>query len=266
MERIDRTEGRRLFGSDPAAYDSARPGHAQRVYEILIERCGLDQGTRTLEVGPGTGQATRRLLELGANPLVAIEPDSALAAYLEKRLDGRVDVRVVALEDVDLPANEFDLAVAASSFHWVEESLGLGKIFAALQPGGWFAMWWTLFGEGGDADPFIAATSPLLTDLLASPTRGMEGRPPHALDTEARLAALEAEGFDIADHELVTWNASWDTVGVRALYGTFSPIARLDDARKKKILDGVARIGELDFGGRVDRRLRTSLFTAQRPR
>jgi SAM-dependent methyltransferase len=265
VARIDRKEGRRLFGSDPAAYDSARPGHAERVYEILVERCGLKQGTHTLEVGPGTGQATRRLLELGAIPLVAIEPDPALAAYLEERLDSRVDVRVVALEDADLHANEFDLAVAASSFHWVEEDAGLAKIFAAVRPGGWLAMWWTLFGEGDKPDAFIAATSPLLADLVASPTRGVEGRPAHALDTEARLAALEAAGFDVADHELVPWNASWDAEGIRALYVTFSPIAHLDDTRRTKILDSIARIAELDFGGRVDRTLRTSLYTARRP-
>ena len=62
--RIDRKEGRSLFGLDPAAYDSARPGHAARVYEILVERCGLEAGTHVLEVGPGTGQASRRMLDL----------------------------------------------------------------------------------------------------------------------------------------------------------------------------------------------------------
>ena len=265
MARIDRSEGRRLFGSDPAAYDLARPGHAERVYDVLVERCGLEQGTHVLEVGPGTGQATRRLLDLGANPLVAIEPDPALADHLEGRLDGRVDVRRVALEDADLPANEFDLAVAASSFHWVEEELGLAKIFTAVRPGRWFAMWWTLFGDGDNPDAFIAATSPLLEGLAASPTRGIEGRPPHALDTEARLGALEVAGFELGTHELATWNARWDAKGIRALYGTVSPIARLDDAQRTKILDGVAQIAEADFGGRVDRTLRTSLYTARRP-
>ena len=76
---IAREEGRRVFGTDPETYDRARPGHAERVYEILVERCGLGPGTSVLEVGPGTGQATRRLLELGADPLVAIEPNEDLA-------------------------------------------------------------------------------------------------------------------------------------------------------------------------------------------
>ena len=59
--------------------------------------------------------------------------------------------------------------------------------------------------------------------------------------------------------------ATWDTTGIRALYGTFSPIARLDESRRTEILDGVARIAERDFGGRVERTLVTSLYTAHVP-
>lgn len=266
MPEIDREEGRRLFGSDPAAYDSARPGHAERVYEVLAERCGLGPGTGVLEVGPGTGQATRRFLDLGASPVVAIEPDPALAAYLEESLGSRVDVRVVALEEAQLRPATFDVAVAASSFHWVDEALGLAKVFDALRPGGWFAMWWTLFGEGAKPDAFIKATSPLVEGLQASPSRGEKGRPAHALDSEVRLRALGTAGYEDPGHEVVCWAAFWDTAGIRALYGTFSPIARLDEARKKEILDGVARVAERDFGGRVERTLTTSLYTARRPR
>lgn len=265
MPRIERSEGRRLFGSDPAAYDSARPGHAERVYEILVERCGLGPGTTVLEIGPGTGHATRRLLALGANPLVAIEPDRALAAYLEKSLGNRIELLIAPLEDAQLSAETFDLAVAASSFHWVDETLGLARVLAALRPGGWWAMWWTLFGDSDKPDAFITATSPLLQNLHASPTAGDDGRPPYARDSDARLAALEAAGFRDTVHELARWKTSWDTHGIRALYGTFSPIARLDEKLRATILDGIARIAEEEFAGRVERTLLTSIYTARRP-
>jgi len=264
-QRIGREEGRRLFGLDPAAYDAARPGHAAQVYEILVERCGLASGSRVLEVGPGTGQASRELVRLGADPFVALEPNPALAAYVGGSLGARVDVRMEALEDAELPSGYFDLAVAASSFHWVDEPVGLARIVDALRPGAWIALWWTLFGEPGRPDAFIAATSPLLENLRASPTRGVEGRPAHALDTHARLRALQAAGFEDAEHEVARWKGTWDTTGIRALYGTFSPIARLDESRRAEILDGVARVAERDFEGRVERTLVTSLYTAHVP-
>jgi SAM-dependent methyltransferase len=263
---IDRGEGRRLFGSDPAAYDRARPGHAERVYEVLVERCGLGPGTTVLEIGPGTGQATRRLLELGADPLVAVEPDPSLASYLSSATGGRADVRVAPLEDVDLPAETFDLAVAASSFHWIDEAVGLGRLRDALRPGGWVALWWTLFGEGDRKDAFMLAVDPLFVDLAQSPSSGWDtGRPAFALDVDARRAALAQAGFEDLSHERARWPASWDTAGIRGLYGTFSPIRRLDDDRREAFLDEVARIAERVFGGRVERTLTTSLYTARKP-
>jgi len=265
VSQIDRTEGRRLFGADPAAYDRARPGHPDRVYDVLVARCGLELRTAVLEIGPGTAQATRRLLELGADPLVVVEPDLALAAHLADAFGAGIEIRVVALEGAALSKDSFDLAVAASSFHWVEEALGLEKLFEALRPDGWFAMWWTLFGDGEEPDAFITATSPLLEDLQASPSRGGEGRPAFALDSEARSRALRTAGFEDLEHEVVRWATSWDTEGIRALYGTFSPIARLDEPHKKEILDGIARIAAREFGGRVERTLTTSLYSARRP-
>lgn len=263
-EVIDRREGRRLFGIDPAGYDRARPGHPARVYDVLMERCGLRPRAGVLEIGPGTGQATRQLLDLGADPLVAVEPDPALARYLGESLGDRVDVRVAALEDVELSAATFDLAVAASSFHWVEESEGLSRVFAALRPGGWVALWWTLFGDD-QQDAFMTAIVPLFVGLARSPSSGRQGRPRFALDVEARLAGLSRAGFEQLEHELIRWSAMWDTAGIRALYATFSPISRLAQVRRDEFLDAVAHVAEHEFGGRIERTLRTSLYTARRP-
>jgi SAM-dependent methyltransferase len=264
MARIDPSEGRQLFGYDPASYDRARPGHPDRVYEILVARCGLARTARVLEIGPGTGQATRRLLEHGAS-LTVVEPNERLADYLVTTFGEHVEVLRAALEDASLPPASFDLAAAASSFHWVNEAVGLATIRTALRPGGWIAIWWTLFGEGSDPDPFIRATTPLLEGLETSPTKGLAGRPAHALDVEARAAALDAAGFVDLVHEVVHWESSWDASGIRALYGSFSPILRLEDEERERLLDEVALVAERDFGGHVERTLATSLYTARKP-
>ena len=67
--------GRQAFGRDPAGYDAARPAYRDWVFDFLRERCGLVPDAVTFEIGAGTGTATRQLLERGANPLVAVEPD-----------------------------------------------------------------------------------------------------------------------------------------------------------------------------------------------
>ncbi|HSF62545.1 MAG TPA: class I SAM-dependent methyltransferase [Gaiellaceae bacterium] len=218
-----------------------------------------------LEVGPGTGQVTRRLLELGTTSLVALEPDPALAAHLRRSLGEAVEVRETTLEDARLATGSFDLAVAASSFHWVVEDRGLEQLFDALRARGWLAMWWTLFGVPGEPDEFVTATGPLLDALEASPSRGEAGRPRYALDTEVRLAALQTAGFRELRHDVVRWSARWDAKGIRALYRSFSPIARLREDRRDHLLDEIARIASEEFGNRVERTLLTSIYTARRP-
>jgi len=264
--RLDRSVGRRIFGSDPEAYDAARPGHAGEVYEILRGRCGLDNGSAVLEVGPGTGQATRRLLELGADPLVALEPDRALAEYMRATFGERVEMRVTTLEDAELEAGVYDVAAAASSFHWVEEEVGLDKLLAALRPGGRLALWWTLFGDDTRPDPFRQAVDPLFVDIPHAPSGpAKEGGPSFGLDADARLATLGRAGYEELEHDLFRWTRAWDTEGIRRLYATFSPIGALEPERRAAFLDSIARIAESDFGGVVHKPLVTSLYTARRP-
>ena len=265
---IPRSEGRALFGLNPAGYDAARPGYPARLYEMLQERCGLAQGARTLEVGAGSGQATRELLKRGADPLVAVEPDRTLAERLPGYpgdVNERVRVIVDSLEDADLPSAYFDLAVAATSFHWVTPEIGLTKVREALRPGGARAMWWNVFGDPERADAFHDATNHLMEPLPRSPSGGDAGRPPFALDVEQRKIELSDAGFVGVEHTVIRWPLYLDADGVRALYGTFSGInvLRVDD--RERTLDAIADIARTEFGDRVERNMITVAYTARRP-
>src|SRR5436305_1335669 len=108
---------RGLFSSDAVAYDTGRPGYPEPVYDLLRQVCGLGPGADVVEVGPGTGQATGRLLDLDAT-VTAVELSADFAALLATRFDGRaLSVTVGPFEDVALPQAAFDLVAAATSFH-----------------------------------------------------------------------------------------------------------------------------------------------------
>jgi SAM-dependent methyltransferase len=266
IDVIDPHEGRRLFGADPETYDTARPGHAERVYELLVGRCGLGPGASVLEVGPGTGQATRRLLELGASPLVAIEPNVELARYLAGSVGDRADVRVIALEDAMVPDDAFDLATAASSFHWVDRSAGLAILLRALRPGGWIALWWTGFGDPARPDPFRDATAELLSRMPRSPIGSHRGgRAPTDGGVEVWLAALAAGGFEESSHEAIPWTKTFDAKSIRAVFSTFSPFLYVDERKRTELLDELERIARTEFDDRVEKPILTSLYTARKP-
>jgi SAM-dependent methyltransferase len=267
MGVIDRREGRHAFGSDPEGYHDARPAYPDKVFDILQKRCGLRLGCRTFEIGPGTGLCTRRLLELGASPVVAVEPDERLAGFLIRTVaaSATLDVRVTTFENADLPSECFDLGTSASAFHWLDEIVSLSKIARILRDGGWWAVWWNLFFDGSRTDEFHKATRILFKDLECSPSQGLDGRPSFALDTEARIANLRSVGvFENVEVDIIPWTAVLDTLRTKRLYATFSPISRLTRDERERRLDSLGQIADKEFGGHVELRITTPIYTAQR--
>ena len=259
---IDQEIGRVAFGDDPGSYHVTRPGYPDWVFETLRDRCHLAPGTATFEIGAGTGTATRRLLDFGANPLLAIEPDSRLVAFLRKNIqDTALSVEVSAFEDAATERASFDLGVSATAFHWLNEDTALIKVAELLRPGGWWAMVWNVFGDNSRPDPFHEATKTFLPGPLR-PSVGARNIP-FALDADARVAALERTGaFDAIEYQASAWSLVLDPDQTAALYATFSNINIRPD--REAILAELGRIARDEFHGSVTRNMTTSLYTARR--
>jgi len=260
--RLAKEFGRQAFGENPAGYHGARPEYPEWVYDTLTSRCGLRRDASVFEIGAGTGTATHRLLELGANPLVAVEPDQRLADFLRAtNPDKALTVMVSSFESAALEKKNFDLGVSATAFHWLDEDAALLKIASLLRPGGWWAALWNVFGDDSRPDPFHEATKELLA-APASPSAGEKGIP-FALDSAARSAALKRNGaFDLVENEARRWSLVLDAEQTVALYATYSNVNARADC--KAVLAELGHIAREDFGNRVVRNMITSLYIARR--
>ena len=115
---------------------------------------------RAVEVGAGSGLATTELLARGCR-VVAIEPGPHLAAMLQELDHPDLTVLPTALEEADLPTAAYDVAVAATSLHWVDLDRGLPILHAALRPGGTLVGWGPGFGGPDWHTPFREAVDRL---------------------------------------------------------------------------------------------------------
>jgi trans-aconitate methyltransferase len=263
--RLARSFGRQAFGEDPANYDAARPDYPDWVFETLRERCGLGPGCATFEVGAGAGTATRALLAAGADPLVAIEPDPRLAAYLRaKTASPALQIVGATFEDAEPPRRDFDLGVAATSFHWVEPLAGLEKVAGWLRPSGWWAMVWNVFGDDDRPDPFHDATDALLREGPKSPSQNAKGTV-NALSVNDWKSAYGRSGaFEDLAWRREAWELELDPEQVVALYSTYSNIAAYPPDERRQVLAELRRIAADEFDGRVVRNMITILYTARR--
>ena len=75
------TEQRLIFGEVAAQYDEARPSYPDALFDTIIEYGALAPNDAALEIGAGTGKATRGFLARGLD-VHALEPSPGMAALL----------------------------------------------------------------------------------------------------------------------------------------------------------------------------------------
>jgi SAM-dependent methyltransferase len=233
--------------------------------------CGLGPDSAVLEIGPGTGQATGRLLDSGAT-ITAVELGAELAALLQAKHKGRpLTVEIGAFEEVTLEPEGFDIVAAATSFHWVPADLGLRRCADLLRPGGWLALWWTFFGDPERPDPFRDALNPIFEELAPSlletfPGAAFQAGPrPYALDVEDRIGEIAATGrFGAVRYEIVSWTGRHTPAEIRAMFASFSPCLALAPADRTAVLDALEDLAAGPFGGLVERPYLTPIYLAQR--
>jgi tRNA threonylcarbamoyl adenosine modification protein (Sua5/YciO/YrdC/YwlC family) len=125
----------RMIHADISAYDE---------FQDVVARAGGEGRRRILELGTGTGETARRLLDShpGAT-LVGVDVSEAMLSAARARLPAdRVSLRVGRLQD-RLPEGEFDLIVSALCVHHLDagEKRDLfARARERLTPGGRFVL------------------------------------------------------------------------------------------------------------------------------
>ena len=173
-----------MFNEVPELYDRTRPAYPAELFTDLVAITGLDKQSPVLEVGCGTGQATRSLAALGYS-VTAVEPGAGMVSLARQRLAafGNVEVEHSTFEEWDDDGRHFDVLVAASSWHWVDPSLGWRRAHDVLRPGGWMAVLGHVVVRRPDVPETYAETADLHERF--SPGNPDWGNPP--LEDEVRL-------------------------------------------------------------------------------
>lgn len=203
------------FDGVAASYAEARPPYPAQLWRDVLATGLVAPGRRALDLGAGSGEATKELLDHGMD-VVAVEPGAQLAAILEERLPRATVIRARA-EDIDLADATFDLAVAATSIHWMDLGAVLPIVHRSLTAGGRLLVWRNVFGDAAaDVTPFRREVERLVT------CRGTvrAGKPE---DVEATAEKLAESGLFMIDQiTRYRWAIDLTTEQVRTLFGTFS--------------------------------------------
>ncbi|MFC0438183.1 trans-aconitate 2-methyltransferase [Kutzneria buriramensis] len=165
------------FGAVAEAYERFRPDYPAELVDTVLTYAGRPIRT-ALEIGAGTGKATRLFAERGI-AVTATEPDGAMLDELRKHVPADVKTVRAAFEDLR-PDERYGLVYAAAALHWTKPDGRWSRMAALLEPGGVFA---SCGGPVRLADPVVeeaaraARAQFLANDEVPSPDGTPAGNP-----------------------------------------------------------------------------------------
>lgn len=235
-----------MFDAVAAEYHAVRPTYPDQLFTDLGAVVG-GAGQRVLEVGCGSGQATRGLLGRQWE-VVAVDPGPDMIALAKAHLSGRVEFHVGRFEDFTPEPGAYRLVTSAQAWHWIDPYIGFPKAREALQPGGLFA----IFGHVPMTPPDILGR---LEAIYAKIAPDLWGPPPEAwyLPQGPVSTMFEVSGlFGPVTHKSYAWSERGTAetfvrqLRTRSYYNAIEPERR--DHLLAEVEKALIPLGDLSLG------------------
>jgi SAM-dependent methyltransferase len=237
---LNREELRATFEEVPELYDRARPTYPAELFDDLVELTGLRPGERVLEIGPGTGQATRELAERGFEA-VGIELGEGLAQVARRKLASFPNVVVLheAFESWEPAEADFDAVLAFTAFHWIDPDLRYAKSARLLRDGGALGAVDTrhVLLEGGD--PFWVEVQ---EDYDAVVPSDENAPPPPPEEVQSFEPEIDASGlFGPVSVRRYVWDVTYTADQYLAVLDTYSGHRTMPQDRRHELYRRIRR-------------------------
>jgi SAM-dependent methyltransferase len=146
----------RMFSEVSSDYAKYRPSYAASAIDKILEEFQEPSQRVAVDIGAGTGIASRQLAERGVKVL-AVEPDPAMIQAATPH--PLVEFRAAKAEATHLPDGFADLVTCFTAFHWFDFERSLREFRRILKPSGRLALVWNPWDS---ADPFTRRYSRLV--------------------------------------------------------------------------------------------------------
>ncbi|MDJ1185594.1 class I SAM-dependent methyltransferase [Roseofilum casamattae] len=226
------------YSSVAQAYDRARPHYSQSLLQVALEWANLSPTSTILEVGCGPGTATVDLAQFGY-PIVALEPSIDAGELARQNCQSYPHVTLInsTLEEWELGDREFDIVVAASSYHWISPQVREEKIISCFPGQGTLILLWNT-PPRPEADVYDILNSvyqkydPSLAtyDDLATHQQSLH---------EMGQSLLVSGNFRDLRSQQVMCDRRYDIDTYLTLLTTLSQYIRLDSAKRNQILSAL---------------------------
>jgi len=258
---IDWTQESRRFDTVAEHYDLYRPGYPEELVDFILARSQIPPHGKILEIGCGTGKATRLFARRGY-AMLCIDPGEKLISIARQNLRDYPDLEFVVspFEDWSAPEGVFDLVISAQAFHWVPKDTAYARVARVLKPSGYVALFWNMVPdvEGGIYEELSAAYRKYARELTSREHRSYK----EAVD-QRRQELVESGYFEEIEVASFSWSVQYDTQQFMGLLTTYSDHLRLSEKIRARLLKRIAAI--LDkHGGSIEKPYLATVFLGRK--
>jgi O-methyltransferase/aklanonic acid methyltransferase len=216
-----------LFGKCAACFESSYVPLWQEVYDSVVARAKIAEGSSVLDVGTGTGEVALRLSSLVGRKgsVVAIDAETKMLQIAKRKARDRgfrnLKFRKTSMEAMDLPDRSFDTVVGNYSLCCVMDyKAALAECLRVLKPGGRMT-----YNHMGPSDPLASqvivkifeeyktrSPSKNLKEIRDSEAAQAEGVEEYR-DPFVTLTAMRSVGFDQAEATVAQRNMRYKDAG-----------------------------------------------------
>lgn len=255
-------EQRFTFDQIAGAYGASRPNYPEALVDDVVSYASLKPDDPILEVGCGTGQATKSFATRGLQ-IVAIDPGPEMVRAARESLAKFDNVELVetTFEAWSQDKAPFRLILAAQSWHWVSPELRFVKAAKLLSSDGSLAV----FGHVPTGLP--VALLERFRDVYLRHT-GRWGPPPEAwyLPSGPFKGWFDESGlFGPVEHRCYPWKWQHTTSSYANFLGTRSDIRMLTPEIRDELLNDISKAID-EHGGGFEVDYETHLYMARRAR
>ena len=241
-------------------YNTYRPDYPEKLVDRVVSLSGIPVDGNILEIGCGTGIATGLFARRGYS-IHCVEPGRNMAAAASRNLLAypRVKIELSRFEEIHDHQAEFDLVMAASSFHWISGETGYQKAARMLKTDGTLALFWNM--SVGFRGQITNKFTPIYREIVPESFRPLSSTEDLI---QERYENIANSGF--FDHIVVhrfPWTRFYQTREYLGLLNTYSDHLRLDETTRRRLFQAIARIID-DQGGTIIKKYISVLYTAKK--